>query len=179
MEHKNGDPEKFKSHTDAPERYSHGLKWRKSILLGALLCGISLAVNIAGVVVASRSAKFTDGDRKTLFRGDCSKTRRLNQWIHLGLNLLSTLLLASSNYAMQCLSAPTRTELNMAHAKRKWLDIGILSFRNLAQIKTGRMLFWLLLVISSLPLHLVYVAPREILNIMMSLQQLQFQLCFS
>jgi hypothetical protein len=74
--------------------------------------------------------------------------------------LLSTILLASSNYAMQCLSAPTRTELDQAHTKTQWLDIGILSFRNLTQIKTVRMLFWLLLGVSSLPLHLVYVVPR-------------------
>jgi hypothetical protein len=165
VENKNGDSESFKWYTGVPEkeqnRYSRGLKWRRTILLGALFCGVSLAINIASAIVASRSVMDTDGDRKALFRGDCTRARKLNILIHLGINLLSTILLASSNYAMQCLSAPTRTELDKAHAKSKWLDIGILSFRNLAQIKTVRMLFWLLLGVSSLCLHLVYVAPRK------------------
>jgi hypothetical protein len=155
-EHKNGH---FKSWAAAPEkepnRYSLGLKWRRTILLGALFCSISLVINIAGAVVASRLTGDIDGDRKTLFRGDCVKVRRVNLFIHLGINLLSTVVLASSNYAMQCLSAPTRTELDKAHAKSEWLDIGIPSFRNLTQIKTVRMVFWLLLGFSSLSLHLV------------------------
>ena|ERR1700761_7245999 len=135
--------------------HSRDLKWRRSILLGAFFCGISLVVNVAATIVASRSHMDTDGYRRTLFRGDCTKARRLNNVVHLGINLLSTILLASSNYAMRCLSAPTRTELDRAHANSKWLDIGILSFRNLARIRTVRVLFWVPLAISSLSLHLV------------------------
>ena len=57
---------------------------------------------------------------------------------------------------MQRLSAPTRTEINEAHAKRKYLDIGIPSFRNLGRIGHFRTLLWMVLACSSLPLHLLY-----------------------
>ena len=96
-----------------------------------------------------------NGGRRSIFQGDCGQARRLDTYIHLGINLLGTILFASSNYAMQCLSAPTRMEVDVAHTERKWLDIGVLSFRNLARIGPGRVLVWILLVISSLPLHLV------------------------
>jgi len=137
------------------KRRSLGLKWRRSVLLGALFCAISLALNVTAATLFSKSELDFDGYRRTVFQGDCAHARRLNILIHLGINLLSTILLASSNYAMQCLSAPTRLELDRAHAKSKWLDIGILSFRNLVRIGRVRVLFWFLLAISSLPLHLL------------------------
>src|ERR1700753_3279693 len=159
VKHENIESEGFKQCIgpggNEKNQQSHCLKWRRTILLGALFCSISLIINIVGAIVASRSVIYNDGDRKTLFRGDCARARKLNILIHLGINLLSTILLASSNYAMQCLSAPTREELDIAHAKSKWLDIGILSFRNLASIGRVRVLFWVLLAISSLPLHLL------------------------
>lgn len=57
---------------------------------------------------------------------------------------------------MQRLSAPTRTEVEDAHMKDDWLDIGVPSFRNLRFINWWRTLGWVLLVVSSLPLHLFY-----------------------
>jgi hypothetical protein len=136
-------------------RYTLGHKWRRAILLGAFFCSLSLGANIAGAVVANRSGVGKNGGRRTIFQGNCGHARELNTYIHLGINLLSTILFASSNYAMQCLSAPTRTEVDVAHTKRKWLDIGVLSFRNLTRIDPCRVLVWLLFVMSSLPLHLV------------------------
>jgi hypothetical protein len=136
-------------------QHQRGTKWRRSILLGALCCLVSLIINIVVAILASRSPMDTDGNRRTLFQGDCTHARRLNTSIHLAINLLGTVLLASSNYAMQCLSAPTRTELDKAHAKTIWLDIGIPSFRNLARIGRFRLIGWVVLAISSLPLHLV------------------------
>lgn len=39
--------------------------------------------------------------------------------MHIIINILSTALLAASNYVMQCLSAPTRPDVNEAHTQRK------------------------------------------------------------
>ena len=55
---------------------------------------------------------------------------------------------------MQCLSAPTRKEVDEAHAKGKWLDIGVPSVRNLTNIAKPRVGMWLGLALTSLPLHL-------------------------
>jgi hypothetical protein len=92
----------------------------------------------------------------SLFDGDCKKTRNLNVWVHLVVNVLSTLLLGASNYCMQVLSAPTRDELVQAHAERMWLHIGIPSFRNLKHIARKRAYLWVALLLSSMPLHLFF-----------------------
>ena len=57
---------------------------------------------------------------------------------------------------MQCLAAPTREELDRAHGRHSWLDIGVNSVRNLWRINTVRALLWLVLAVSSLPFHLLY-----------------------
>lgn len=56
---------------------------------------------------------------------------------------------------MQCLSAPTRKEVDEAHAQGKWLDIGVPSVRNLTNIAKPRVAMWLGLGLTSLPLHLM------------------------
>ena len=83
-------------------------------------------------------------------------TKRLDLWLHLGINLLSTLLLGASNYTMQCLSAPTRDEIDKAHQQRISLDVGTLSFQNLRRISWRRVILWWLLALSSIPLHFMY-----------------------
>ncbi|KAF2155261.1 hypothetical protein K461DRAFT_110724 [Myriangium duriaei CBS 260.36] len=75
---------------------------------------------------------------------------------HLLVNVLATGLLAASNYAMQVLVSPTRYEVDKAHARRKWLDVGLPSLRNIRAVSWWRLLLWCGLVLSSLPLHLVY-----------------------
>ena len=57
---------------------------------------------------------------------------------------------------MQILTAPTGGEIDLAHAAGRWLDIGVLSMRNLRWISRERMCIWILLGLTSLPLHLVY-----------------------
>ncbi len=66
------------------------------------------------------------------------------------------MLLGASNYTMQCLSAPTRSEVDKAHSQGIWLDIGVPGVRNLRRISGVRITLWWLLAISSIPLHLLY-----------------------
>lgn len=97
-----------------------------------------------------------DGDG-TITEGTCSRIKNLSLWLHLAINILGTVLLAASNYCMQILSAPTRGEVDKAHQKKKWLDIGVPSIRNLFEIKKRRAYLWLFLGLSSIPLHLLLV----------------------
>jgi len=69
---------------------------------------------------------------------------------------MSTLLLGASNFAMQVLAAPTREEVDRAHSKGKWLDIGVPSLHNVRYISKTRRNIYLLLCLSSIPLHLLY-----------------------
>jgi hypothetical protein len=92
-----------------------------------------------------------------LFEGDCDRVEFLNTALHVLINVLSTILLSGSNYCMQCLSAPTRSEVDTAHAEGKWLDIGIPSLRNVKHLGRKRTILWVVLAITSLPLHLLWV----------------------
>lgn len=71
---------------------------------------------------------------------------------------MSTLLLGSSNYCAQLLTAPTRSEVDTAHEEKDWLDIGVPSLRNLwkKRIARKRKMAWTLLMISSVFLHLIW-----------------------
>lgn len=98
---------------------------------------------------------FEDGIA-TIKDGKCSGTKRESVFLHLGINILGTQLLGASNYTMQCLSSPTREEVNKAHRQRVPLDIGIPSLTNLRRLSWPSILLWGLLALSSLPLHLMY-----------------------
>lgn len=69
----------------------------------------------------------------TIQKGTCSRTKTLDLWIHLVINVLGTLLLGASNYTMQCLSSPTREEIDKAHLRKIPLDIGVPSLGNFAE----------------------------------------------
>ncbi len=70
-------------------------------------------------------------------------------------------MLMASNYCMQLQAAPTRKNLDKAHEAEDWLDIGVPSLRNLRYIGNWRRFSWLLLALSSLPVHLMYVNLRR------------------
>jgi hypothetical protein len=91
-----------------------------------------------------------------VYEGKCSTVRALDLWLHLLINLLSTGLLSASNYCMQLQAAPRREDVDRAHKKGKWLDIGIPSLRNLLYISWWRRISWGLLAFSSVPIHLIY-----------------------
>ncbi|KAH6894387.1 hypothetical protein B0T10DRAFT_603888 [Thelonectria olida] len=132
--------------------------WKFSLSLNATTALNILFLNIAVAIWASTkdTTGSDDAALRTIYEGSCSKASRLNTLIHLLINILSSLLLAASNYAMQCLSAPTRDDIEQHHSKGRWLDIGVPSFHNLRVIPRNRTIPWYLLIISSLPLHLLY-----------------------
>jgi hypothetical protein len=93
-----------------------------------------------------------------LLEGDCDRVELLNTGLHVLINVLSTILLSGSNYCMQCLSAPSRREVDKAHERGNWLDIGIPSIRNVRHLSRKRIILWISLALTSLPLHLLYVS---------------------
>ena len=131
-------------------RYREG--WRFGAFNGALAVSASFLLNFIATIWGSRHGF---GVSTVLFQGDCERVRQMNTALHFLINVLSTVLLSSSNYCMQCLSAPTRKEVDEAHAKGRSLDIGIPSVKNLQWIDRKRAILWFLLGISSLPLHLL------------------------
>lgn len=129
--------------------------WRMSVCLCAACAGLVLLINFVLTIWASLWYH-TAGGLATVQEGSCQKTKRMSQWLHFAINALSTALLSASNYCMQCLSSPTREEVDNAHRKRMWLDIGVPSLRNLRQIPWVLVVLWWALALSSIPLHLLY-----------------------
>ncbi|KAF2237908.1 hypothetical protein EV356DRAFT_362818 [Viridothelium virens] len=168
----------FRSQIEAPElvedddvseiqgsrswRIKHRTGWRFGVICGCASASAVFLINLIVTIYAAASHAHApgrvddDSGRLTLFYGSCSKAQHLNIVIHFIINALSTVLLSASNYCMQCLSAPTRTEVDRAHAKKAWADIGVPSIRNLRLIERRKVILWGLLSLSSLPLHLLY-----------------------
>lgn len=128
--------------------------WQNSVSFWAILTGVVLSVNLALTIWIGSSFPIMGGVA-TLFEGSCSKASTWNTWIHIGINVLSILLLSASNYTMQCLGSPTREEIDEAHANARWLDVGVPTARNLTSISRRRAIVWLLLAITSVPLALL------------------------
>ncbi|KEF62535.1 uncharacterized protein A1O9_00508 [Exophiala aquamarina CBS 119918] len=102
--------------------------WKMGIVIAASTTTIALIANIGFTLWGvTHSEPPMAGGIGTLIDGSCDKVRRYSLWLHLGINALSTLMLSGSNYTQQCLAAPTRHEVDVAHSKRKWLNIGVLA----------------------------------------------------
>jgi hypothetical protein len=130
--------------------------WRLSVFLGLLITIFVLIVNIA-ILAWTYSSLVIKSGSAIAWAGTSNNLKNVSTWMHLGVNILSSLLLAASNNAMQCLVAPTRREVEKAHASGKWIQIGIPGMHNLSKIAPSRAIVWALLLLSSLPIHLLYV----------------------
>jgi hypothetical protein len=129
--------------------------WRFGVLLASVMASCVLLMNCIAAVVIN-STYFTREGVSTAYEGDCDVANRWSFGLHIAINILSSLLLSASNYTMQVLNAPTRSECDKAHARGDWVDIGVTSLRNIARITWPRRVLWLLLGLSSVPIHLFY-----------------------
>lgn len=122
-------------------------------MISCILTGLSLLIILASLFFGVRSGSPSAGVG-AIFTGSCDRVRRLDLWLHVVINILGTILIAASNFNMQCLNAPNRKEVDTAHAKGYWLDIGVLSIRNYFYMSSRKKWLWGLLAFSTIPLHL-------------------------
>ena len=131
----------------------HG--WRMGVLFGAMCSATVLCLNTALLIIlANTKDGFQEGFAEP-FNYEPRKLSRLSTLIYVLINALSTVLLAASNYAMQVMSSPLRSDVDKAHAYGTWYDVGLLSLRNLKQIPRRRLVICMILGLSSAPLHLL------------------------
>jgi hypothetical protein len=129
--------------------------WRGGCLAGAISAALVFLLNFIFTIWAAVTSK-SGTQIGTIYTGDCDVVKTADLWIHIAINLMGTVLLGASNYSMQCLTSPTRKEIDAAHSNGKSLDIGIQSPKNLnGRLKKTLFAF---LVISTLPLHFLYVS---------------------
>ncbi|KAK4992357.1 hypothetical protein LTR50_001115 [Elasticomyces elasticus] len=133
-------PLSLENDTWTQKNSTHCEGWRGGALRWAALATLVFIVNAStfvwlmarnevdveyAVFQLSQSPLF--GKISELYRGDCGKVKQMNIWIHLVINIMSTLLLTGSNYCMQCLSAPTRGMIDIAHGKNKCYNAAFFS----------------------------------------------------
>ncbi|KAI5369857.1 hypothetical protein Slin15195_G007350 [Septoria linicola] len=129
--------------------------WRFGVRACGWTSSAVLSANVILTVVLAAKFGSTSGIG-TAYYGDCSVANSLNTWLHILINVLSSVLLSASNYTMQVLAAPTRQEIDKAHSKGDWLDTGTPSLRNMLRIRWPRVVSWIVLGLSSVPIHLLY-----------------------
>ena len=133
--------------------------WRKAGILNTVSIW-TLSIILFALLVASVShaeaGNFSSFQTTLIFNGDCHTASVTNAVLHLFINALATLILASSNFFMQVLSAPTRTNVDKAHARARYLDIGVQSVKNVCHVGFWKLAMWVLLALSSVPLHLFF-----------------------
>ncbi|KAI1344924.1 hypothetical protein F5Y15DRAFT_364206 [Xylariaceae sp. FL0016] len=92
---------------------------------------VLMSVTMMSCVIAAYSRG--EGSKVLFFYdGTCTDKNVdvVNTALHLIINIVSTLVLASSNFFMQVLNSPSREEVNEAHFRGSWLGIGVPSVRN-------------------------------------------------
>ena len=135
----------------------HG--WRGSAVLLSILSAsttvlLTILLFLSVFKLGSGSSSFSGTSR--LFSGACSQASRLTTLLHLAINIIASIILASSNFFMQVLVAPTRKDIDKAHARGRWLEIGVQSGRNIRFVPTVNTIFWLMLAFTTIPLHLIF-----------------------
>ena len=91
----------------------------------------------------------------TIYAGKCDFVASKTTQVQLIMNVLSSLVLGTSSYYMQTLTAPTRKDIDRTHARGQWLDVGSPSVRNLIFLGPTKRLHWVLLLVGCIPLHIL------------------------
>lgn len=128
--------------------------WRGGLLRWTILSTSIWTVTVVAYVCLVLTHQIRSGSG-IIMTATCSRVSAANTVIHLALNIVSSVMLSASAYAQESLCSPTRAEVDAAHAKGRWLGIGGLSLRNFRYISWTRSTLWILLSITSIPLHLL------------------------
>ncbi|KAI1753982.1 hypothetical protein F4782DRAFT_539270 [Xylaria castorea] len=130
--------------------------WRRTgaIHVTCLLIFGTILLILFIVSTARHGASFNQAT--IISRTNCSTAAYLTQSLHLIISLISTGIFASSNFFMQIATSPSRLDIDKAHSQLRSLDIGILSFRNLEALSQGKRIACAVLLLSSIPIHLLF-----------------------
>ena len=128
--------------------------WRVAMAAGSVISFIVLILNLS-LLAWTVAGPFSDDGHGvyTVFDLSCNQIDPIERWSLLGINALNALLLGTSYYAMQILGTPTREEVDQAHARGVWLDIGVMSWRNVKWIGLWRVAEFVVLMLSSAIIH--------------------------
>ncbi|KAJ5221343.1 uncharacterized protein N7469_010230 [Penicillium citrinum] len=129
--------------------------WRLQIVISIAAATIIFSINVASLLIIRAKYPLVH-DSVAFYTGSCRIAGRPTIMAHFIINMMSTILQAASNFSMQCLNSPTRREVDAAHSKSIWLDIGTPSIRNIFHGSKAKGALWMLLGFSSFPLHMTW-----------------------
>lgn len=136
-----------------PKNYNRGPRLAMYGTVSVLLLNTILMAIALIYAFAFKKHRLSSFSTAVLYEGSCSVASRSEMGLHFLVNVLSTGLLLASNYCMQYLNAPTRKDVDWAHAKGLRLSIGTQSFRNFFVMKKRSITMWTVLLLTSLPIH--------------------------
>ncbi|KAI0533756.1 hypothetical protein GGR58DRAFT_485453 [Xylaria digitata] len=131
--------------------------WKQAATVNCILLCVVSVILIGFLIAAAVTGGGIQGP-VFFYEGLCKEKNvsYINFFLHLLINILSTLVLASTNFFMQILNAPTREEIDAAHREGTWLEIGVSSARNVLRVSKLKAFCWLGLLVSSIPIHLLF-----------------------
>lgn len=130
--------------------------WRRTALINTTLIWTLTTILLVLFCISLIGFKHESTGTSEIYKGSCSHSSKVDIAVHLIINILGTLILSSSNFFMQILTAPTREVIDKGHARGEYLEVGVQSLHNLTRsfFSGTKGFFWLLLSLSSIPIHL-------------------------
>ncbi|KAI0538408.1 hypothetical protein GGR58DRAFT_513099 [Xylaria digitata] len=122
--------------------------WHRAAKINcALLAVINIILLIILIYAAAKSPSILS--LEYIYSGSCNSDGipLVNLFLHLLINIISTLVV---------LNAPSREELDSAHIKGTWMEVGASSIRNVFKVSSFKRWCWFALMITSLPIHLFF-----------------------
>lgn len=138
-------------------------RWKKKLIAQTIILWVLLAAH-AGFLGWSRredtglSSFFGFyGFEVLTVATDCSLLREQQSAWALAVNILATLITYVSSDVLLALSAPSRSQLDVSHVARKYMEVGVHSFHNIRSrnFDSKKRVLWVLLSLLVLPFHLM------------------------
>jgi hypothetical protein len=135
------------------KRLTITMGWQK---IPKIFCAYScsLFVALVGILIAS-SVRGGFYGSTVFFRGKCSKAEGINLGTHIAITVFAAGVTVSSDRFLNLVLAAQPEDIHKAHTNRRWIEIGVNSWRNLGFAARWRRFCWALLLISSVPLQLL------------------------
>ncbi|KAL4912065.1 hypothetical protein BDW62DRAFT_195499 [Aspergillus aurantiobrunneus] len=117
---------------------------------------INIIFTIVAVGVSASKGRDHGFGSIMIYRGSCTTTQYMKFGLHLLVNVLSVTMTATSSYCCTIIMAPSRSDVDKAHAKGTWLSIGVGSWRNFRNLEPPGQVLWGLLLVTSMVMQMVY-----------------------
>ncbi|KAI5860053.1 hypothetical protein GGS23DRAFT_607060 [Durotheca rogersii] len=132
--------------------------WKLAAKVNCIILVVMSIVLISCLIVATSHNGGSTQKVLFFYDGDCDEgnVSKVNTALHLLINIVSTLMVTSSNFFMQVLNSPTREEIDRAHLRQSWLGIGVPSVTNAFLVSKFKTWCWVLLLSTTIPIHLVF-----------------------